>query len=192
MRKTIALALIAIAAALALLWYVVAGSSGPEKGTVAAQAQPPDRAPGDSARLARPEPPALPVEATNSASPVDLDELRRRLPDNLYWALGAPTDDEAVLGKRREHDRESNELYGKVLSTTATEEEIRRYYEDRRRVSEDYMQFAARVLADYGSQLPEEQRGMYELSIELHRARLAQIPRDRDDALARLRAKRGR
>jgi hypothetical protein len=190
MRKTIALALIAIAAALALFWYAVAGSSGPEKGTVAAR--PPDRAPGDASRSPRPEPPALPVEATNSASPVDLDQLRRRLPDNLYWTLGAPTQDEAVLSKRREHDRQSNELYGKVLSTTATEEEIRRYYEDRRRVSEDYMEFAARVLADYGSQLPEEQRGMYELSIELHRARLAQIPRDRDDALARLRVRRGR
>ena len=192
MRKTIGLALIALVAAMAFLWHATTDSSAPAKGTVVA-AQRPEPAPSPSATRTDPALPALPAtpaEATNSAYPVDLDELRRRLPDNLYWTLGAPTQDEAVLRRRSEHDRLSNELYGKVQSNTASEEEIGRYYDDRRRVSEDYIEFAERVLADYGSQLPEEHRGMYELSIKLHRGRLAQIPRDRDDALARLRARR--
>jgi hypothetical protein len=119
--------------------------------------------------------------------PVDLAKLRERLPDNLYWELGVPTKDPSVLRKREEEGRRWNELYGKVLSNTATEQEIRQYYEHRRAVSEDYIQFANLVLQEYGPQLPEQERGMYELSIRMHRTRLEEIPRQIEDALTRKR-----
>jgi hypothetical protein len=185
MRKTIGLALAAMTALVALLVLVwqSAAPSAPGRG-----------APAVAPLQATPNAPPVPSPPLESpaAYPVNLEELRRRLPENLYWTLGAPTDDQAVLRQRAERARQTNELYGKVLSTTASEEEIGRYYAERRRVSEDYIQFSELVLAEYRDRLPDEQIGLYELSIKLHRARLAEIPRDMNDALARRRAKNRR
>src|SRR6266545_3812549 len=122
--------------------------------------------------------------APATAYPVNLDALRRRIPDNLYWTLGAPTDDQEMLRQREERGRRSNQLYGKVLASEASEEEIQRYYAERRRVSEDYIKFAELVLAEYRDQLPDDQVSLYELSIQLNRGRLTQIARDLEDALA--------
>ncbi|MBZ4416867.1 hypothetical protein K8638_10265 [Myxococcus sp. RHST-1-4] len=130
-----------------------------------------------------PEPP--PAEGVPQIHPVDLEALRAKLPDNLYWELGAPTKDPEVLKRREDDARRWNDLYGKVLSGSATEEEVRQYYEHRRRVSEDFITFAATVLAEYGEQLPEQERGLYELSINMHRTRLAELPGQEQDALAR-------
>lgn len=41
------------------------------------------------------------------------------------------------------------------------------------------------MLAEQSDRLPERDRGMFELSQTLHRARLQQIDRDEADALAR-------
>lgn len=160
----------------------------------------PDLAPGEP--TARPQAlalpptdggaPADPYSASPSsgeprAHPVDLAKLRERLPDNLYWELGVPTKDPGVLQKRKEEELRWNELFGKVQSNTATEQEIRQYYEHRRKVSEDFIEFASLVLQEYGPQLPEQERGLYELSIRMHRTRLEEIPRQTEEALARKR-----
>jgi hypothetical protein len=117
--------------------------------------------------------------------PVDLDALRARLPDNLYWQLGAPTDDPAVLARRAEIEESNNKLFGKVQSGAASPEEIERYYDQRHRVSEDYIEFAALLLSEHEKELPEQDRGLYELSIRMHRSRLDDEPRLRREALAR-------
>jgi len=132
-----------------------------------------------------PQPPSGPEDDAPQLHPVDLTALRAKLPDNLYWSLGAPTTDPEVLKRREEDTRRWNDLYGKVLSGMATEEEIRQYYAHRRQVSEDLLAFASRVLADYGDELPEQERGLYELSIHMHRTRLLELPRQEQDALAR-------
>lgn len=138
------------------------------------------------------EPEPAPAGDTPKVHPVDLESLRAKLPDNLYWELGAPTRDPEVLKRREEEGRRWNDLYGKVLSGSATEEEVRQYYAYRRRVSEDLMTFAATVLAEYGDQLPEQERGLYELSINMHRTRLEELPRQEQDSLehGRLQARR--
>jgi hypothetical protein len=41
------------------------------------------------------------------------------------------------------------------------------------------------VLQEHGAELPDRDRGMYELSVKLHSARLEEIPRQTADALAR-------
>lgn len=192
MRKTIGLALIALVAGVALLWHALGDSSEPTSASKPAPAGASEQPTTRRADAPDPALPQIPAQAANSAYPVDLDRLRERLPDNLYWTLGAPTDDKNVLAQRAERARQTNELFGKVQSSTASEEEIHRYYDDRRRMSEDYIQFAQTVLAEYRSELPEKDVGLYELSVNLHRARLAEIPRNRDDALARLREKRAR
>ncbi|WP_108077602.1 hypothetical protein [Vitiosangium sp. GDMCC 1.1324] len=130
-------------------------------------------------------PPEFQPSAEPGKHPVDLAKLRERLPGNLYWELGVPTKDPEVQRKRAEDGKHWNDLYGKVLSGTATEEEIRQYYDHRRKVSEDYISFASAVLQEYGSQLPDQERGLYELSIRMHRTRLEEMPGQLDDALAR-------
>ncbi|WP_240359908.1 hypothetical protein [Pyxidicoccus trucidator] len=140
---------------------------------------------GSSGTGLLPQPPSSPDDEAPQLHPVDLTALRAKLPDNLYWSLGAPTQDPEVLKRRDEDTRRWNDLYGKVLSGMATEEEVRQYYAHRRQVSEDLMVFASTVLADYGDQLPEQERGLYELSLDMHRTKLSELPRQEQEALTR-------
>lgn len=117
--------------------------------------------------------------------PVDLAWLRTRLPGNLFWERDAPTSDPEVAKARAERARRSNEVFGRVQTGEASEEEIRTYYADRRKLSQDYLDLAQLVLTEKGEELPPRDRGMFELSAKMHRDRLAQIERDLADALAR-------
>ena len=164
-------------------------------------------APAPSARAEPVSPPPPPVEPPRPETvlpdkalefdparqhPVNLARLRERMPDNLYWKLGAPTEDPEVLRERESEERRWNTLFGKVQSNTATEAEIQEYYAHRRQVSEDFIAFARAVLDEYGAQLPEQERGLYELSIRMHTTRLQEMPGQIDDALARKHAQDGR
>jgi hypothetical protein len=126
-----------------------------------------------------------PAGAVALVNPVDLAALREKLPHNLYWQLGAPTEDPEVLARRRGEEARMNELLGKVQSGTATEDEIHQYYDRRRRISEDYIEFSSKVLEDYEGQLSEEELGLYTLSIRMHRAKLEEIPQKVAAALSR-------
>lgn len=117
--------------------------------------------------------------------PVNLDALRVRLPHNRYWELGAPTSDPAVARARAERAERDNKALGRILANEADPGEIRAYYTERRAISRDYLELAELVLAEQGDRLPPRDRGMFELSVNLHRARLQQIDRDEADALAR-------
>ncbi|WPB80774.1 hypothetical protein KYC5002_16760 [Archangium violaceum] len=139
---------------------------------------------GDAGLPANPIAEAAPSE-TPARHPVDLEKLRTLLPNNLYWETGVPTKDPEVLRKRDEEGKRWNALYGKVQSNTATEQEIHQYYEHRRQVSEDAIAFATTVLEQYGTQLPDQEQGLYALSIRMHRTRLEELPRQIEDALSR-------
>jgi hypothetical protein len=114
-----------------------------------------------------------------------MDELRASMPGNLYWELESPTKDPQVLQKRAETLRKWNEIFGKVQSGDASEEEIHRYYDYRRKVSEDSLAVANRILSEYGDKLPERDKGLLELSIQMHQDRLKAVPRQTEEALAR-------
>lgn len=120
---------------------------------------------------------------------IDLREARELMPDNLYWQLGAPTKDEAVLEAREQEKKRRNEEYGRVLAGDASEEEVRAYYDYRTRVSTDYLEFADFMTRRFRDSLSEQFQGLLELSIKLHTARLAQIPNDLEDALERSRSR---
>jgi hypothetical protein len=114
-----------------------------------------------------------------------MEELRAKLPDNLYWKRDAPTTDPEVLRQRDEEARQWNTLFGKVQAGDASEEEIQRYYDYRRKISEDYIAMASLMLTEYGERLPERDQGLIALSLRMHRERLAEVPRQIDEALAR-------
>lgn len=133
-------------------------------------------------------PPPPEPQAAPAPSPVDLERIRAKLPDNLFWETGAPTKDPELLKKRADAEREWNTVFGRVQSGEASEEEIQRYYDYRRELSEDYIAVARTVLSEYGDTLPEQERGLYELSINMHTTRLQEMPRKREEALARRQA----
>lgn len=116
---------------------------------------------------------------------VDLDVVREALPDNMYWEMSAPTDDPDVVARREQERARWNREYGKVLSGTASEQEIDDYYALRRRISEDAVEFSAYLTTHYGDVLPERDLGLLQLASRLHRARLEEMPRKLAEALER-------
>ena len=118
---------------------------------------------------------------------IDLREAQAVMPDNLYWQLGAPTSDPETLAAREEERKRRNEEYGLVLSGDANEAQVDAYYDYREQISTDFLEFAEWMKNRYTGKINDEFEGMLDLSIRLHKARLAQIPQDREDALVRSR-----
>ncbi len=157
-----------------------------------AAARPAPAVPGAGGRPGPPgdddEPDQLGGDAIAAAwAHVDLETVRAALPDNAFWDLGAPTTDEAEIERRARIRDEWNVAYGKVLSGTGTEEEIRAYFDERARISGDYVEFTTHLLDTYGEQLPERDVGLLQLARTLHLARLEEIPRRMAEALDRKR-----
>ena len=157
---------------------------------------PPAPAPPPSlARAPIPAPAPLPAQSSAASPvlvpvvdegyPINLERLRADIPRNRYWIDSMPTNDPDVLARREADSAGWNRLYGKVLSGTASTDEIRTWVDHRRNVSEDAIEFAQRVLAEYGSELPERDRGLLELAIDMHRTRLAELPRKESEARER-------
>jgi hypothetical protein len=146
----------------------------------------PAKEPGD----ARPDAdPLAEIDASAQAwAAVDMDEVRALLPDNLYWTMSFPTKDPAVLEQREAERARWNVEYGKVLSNTATAEEVDAYYAHRERLSRDYAAFAGFLLAKYSDKLPKRDAALLKLSVELHLARLQEIPRQITEAHERRKA----
>lgn len=134
-----------------------------------------------------PEPgaPENPFDEPNAWAAVDLEAVRRAMPDNLYWRMSSPTKDENVLRERAEERARWNEAYGKVLSNTATEQEIDDYYAQRDRLASDYIQFATHLLENYGTQLSIRDLGLLKVAVELNLAQLEEIPRQIEEAQRR-------
>ncbi len=116
---------------------------------------------------------------------VDLVAVRKLMPNNLYWELGAPTEDPAELKKRAERKAEIDQQFGKVQANLASVDEIRDYYAFQKRKSEDYLKFLKHVTTKYGDELSVRDEGLYGLAIQLHTERVKAIPRAVQDALRR-------
>jgi hypothetical protein len=143
--------------------------------------------PGPGARRDAAEEDPVPYIEGELYGDLDLGEVRAALPDNLYWELGAPTKDPEVLEAREREKARRNEEYGRVLSGDASEEEVDAYYDYRERLSTDYLEFADYVNRRFADKLSEQFNGLLQLAMKLNKERLAQIPADREDALARSR-----
>jgi hypothetical protein len=130
---------------------------------------------------------ALDDEMAQAWSAVDLEEVRKAMPDNLYFKQSAPTKDPQVEAERDQERVRWNVEYGKVLSGTATDEEIQAYFDHRARLSSDYIEFTTHLLDHYGEQLPERDVALLELARRLHAARLEEIPRKVEEAFERKR-----
>jgi hypothetical protein len=199
-RSAVLLVALALVAALAVaLGSRRAGDRGPASSSASPARTPraPDvassEAPGARPRHARRSrrAPATPPDdydqnaAARAWASVDVEELRKALPGNLYWTMSAPTKDPDVLQAREEERARWNTEYGKVLSNTATADEIDAYYARRRRLSNDYIVFAGHLLLKYGRTLPARDVALLKLAIKMHLARLEELPRQIAEAQAR-------
>lgn len=131
--------------------------------------------------------PDLAADLSGTWEAVDMEAVRRALPDNSYWKRGLPSDDPRVQAERDEAWKRQNDLYGKVLSGTGSEDEIRAYFAGRQRVSADYVEFATYLLDHYGEELPDRDVGLLELARSMHLRRLEELPRKQEEAFARKR-----
>lgn len=156
-------------------------------------AAPTDETMGKSARElaeSRRAPTAAPAEAPEYIEglvygEIDLREARALMPDNMYWKFASPTKDEKILAERAEETRRRNEEYGRVISGDASEDEVKAYYDYRKRMASDYYEFAEFMSRRYKNSDNEQFRGMLDLAMKLNAQRLAQIPQELADALAR-------
>lgn len=159
--------------------------AAPEPGLPTALSEEPAALPpGDE--LARADAESEPFEETWSH--VDLEAVRSELPDNTYWQRSAPTQDPRVLREREEERERRNELYGKVLSGTGSEDDVRRYYADRQRFSTDAIQLVDTLLEHHAEGLTERDQQFLGIARRLHLARLQEIPRRLEEGLERKRA----
>jgi hypothetical protein len=143
---------------------------------------------------ASPPPPGAAEPGTDPAAElggswenVDMEAVRRALPDNLYWKQGVFTQDPRVLREREEERARWNTEYGKVLSGTGTEDEIRAYFAYRHRLSADYVEFATYLLDHHRDDIPERDIGLLELARRMHLKRLEEMPRKMAEAFERKR-----
>jgi hypothetical protein len=132
-----------------------------------------------------PAPESDPGDLASAWESVDLDEIRRAMPENTFWRMSAPTQDERVIREREEERARWNAEYGKVLSGNASEAEIRAYYAHRQRLSADYVEFTSYVLDHHGDDLSDQDIGLFELARRLHLARLAEYPKQTQEAFER-------
>lgn len=130
-------------------------------------------------------------EGAQASYPIQLEKLRSKIPDNRYWELDSPTSDVEIAKQRAAKAKARNDMLGRITANEASPEEIRAYYDERRRISRDYLELALRVLNGEAGEVSERDRGMFELTANLHRARLQQADRDQSDALDRLEKKAG-
>lgn len=156
----------------------------------------PDPAPAEThvSAASAPATPAAPAPTGASGgmpalpAAIDLDALRKKLPGNLYWKHGVPTDDPKELERRALDDHDWNVLLGKVQSNTASEPEIAKYYDHRRQLSHDYVELSRTILADYGQNLDEQNHGLFDMAARMNEQRLQQLPTEESRALARHKA----
>lgn len=184
----------------AFVFFLAPDGSGPKPEPRAGDAVPATDPGGDAERASRSRTPRAAASATTApaeeAPPfieglvygeIDLREARELMPDNLYWQLGAPTKDEKVLAERDAEKRRRNDEYGRVLAGDATEDEVRAYYDYRRRLSTDYLEFSEFMARRYREKGPEQFVGMLELAVKMHTAKLAQLDAELEEALGRAR-----
>ena len=194
-RRVLLIAAIAVAGAVAWLWLgrePVAPEPSPAPVEIAEA--PADEAPAPSEPEAEPErelhpPLALEGEGAmdepSAFASIDLEAARAALPDNLYWETAAPTQDPRLLGDRERAKTHWNDQYGKILSGTGTEEEIKEFYDRRMQLSSDYVRFVDWVIEHQGNELSEQDLSLLHVAKRLHLARLEEVPRRMQEAFDR-------
>jgi hypothetical protein len=192
-RRAVVIAALAVAGAVAWLWLErepAAPEPSPAPIEVADAPATEAPAPSEPEPEAELHPPLAPEGegAMDEPAPfasIDLEAAREALPGNLYWETAAPTQDPRLLGDRERAKTYWNDQYGKVLSGTGTEEEIKAFFDHRMQLSSDSVRFVDWVIEHQGDELSEQDLTLLHVAKRLHLARLAEVPRRMQEAFDR-------
>jgi hypothetical protein len=192
-RRAVTLFAFAVAGAVAWLWLerepaAPSPSEAPTEIAETPAAEAP--APSEAEPEAELHPPLVPegkaaLDEPASFASIDLEAAREALPDNLYWETAAPTQDPRLLGDRERAKTHWNDQYGKVLSGTGTEHEIKEFFDRRMQLSSDYVRFVDWVIEHQGDGLSEQDLTLLHVAKRLHLARLEEVPRRLQEAFER-------
>jgi hypothetical protein len=107
---------------------------------------------------------------------IDLEALKAKMPDNLFWEMSAPTRDELVREQRRETRALWREQKNLISANLADEYAIRDYFVLQNTLSEDYVAVTNELLDNYSNVLPDRDYQLLLMANRLHSARLQEIP----------------
>lgn len=122
-------------------------------------------------------------EKADAWAKVDLEAVREIIPNNLFWTMSAPTDDETVLAAREAKREELKMIETKMMARHATEQEIRDYYSYQTKLSEDYVMAVTEIINRYGHVIPDEDYSGPTLARTLHMSKLQEMPSKLTQAL---------
>lgn len=117
------------------------------------------------------------LDTASAWARIDFDEIRRALPDSMYWKMAFPTKDPGLIAERQRIRDEWSAASAKIQSNTATDEEIDAYYAAQQQLSNDYLEFLVYLGDHYGNDVPRSEMGALKLAGQMHLAKLEEMPR---------------
>ena len=114
---------------------------------------------------------------------IDLEALKEKYPNNLYWEMAAPTQDEALKEQRKDTRDYWRQQRNQISANLADEYTIREYYTYQNALSEDYVAVTDDILDNYSEGLSESDYRMLLMANRLHAKRLQEIPGQLDKSL---------
>lgn len=117
------------------------------------------------------------LDTADAWAQIDFDEIRRALPDSMYWKMAFPTKDPDLIAERQRIRDQWNAQFGKIQANVATDEEIDAYYAEQEKLSNDYLEFLVYLADHYGNAVPRSEIGALKLAGQMHLAKLEEMPR---------------
>jgi hypothetical protein len=113
-----------------------------------------------------------------------LVQIEQALPNNRYWLMASPTEDESLIEARAFEKRVREKRYGEIMAGYASQHDIDEHFADVRATSIDFIEFSEYVLENYANALGPQNLQMHRLSVELHQSRLADLEDQKSAAYA--------
>ncbi|WP_236893172.1 DUF1461 domain-containing protein [Desulfoluna limicola] len=127
--------------------------------------------------------------ASNGAPPFtpDMDRLREELPGNL----AIPPRDKDERWMRDEAKKSRNELFGRISSNIASDEEVHSYYDEQTLLTRDSIAMLEWILKEHEEEMGERDLARHHFLLDQFKKRLAAIPDRQARALKRMLEKQG-
>ncbi len=140
---------------------------------------------------------SVPTGGENSPGPVassdekpfapDMDRLRAELPGNL----AIPPRDKDERWMRDEAKKSRNELFGRISSNIASDEEVHSYYDEQALLTRDSIAMLEWILNEHEEEMGERDLARHHFLLDQFKKRLAAIPDRQARALRRIHEKQG-
>ena len=118
----------------------------------------------------------------------DLEAMRKALPGNQ----AIPAVDENEKWIRKEADKARRELYGRISSNVATDEEVNAYYYEQETLAQDSIAMLKWILDNHAHEMGKDDLARHTFLLEQFKKRLKAIPVRKERAMTRIRKHRSK